>query len=88
MAFLVEELPHLRGVNLVPFMGSAVVNGRVDLREIIENVIAFIPFGVLIGIFVALRKVLKDKCNKVINMISLVCGIFLIGFIGLLIIMN
>lgn len=49
MAFSVEELPHLRSVNFVPFMGSAIVNGRVELSEIIQNVIAFIPFGVLIG---------------------------------------
>lgn len=139
MAFSVEELPHLRSVNFVPFMGSAIVNGRVELSEIIQNVIAFIPFGVLIGmlweektfvkkvlpvfltslsvevlqyilaigatditdlitnttggivgigIFLMLRKLLKDKCNTFINVISLVCGILLIGFIGLLIIMN
>ena len=38
-----------RNVNLIPFQGSAVVNGRIELSEIILNVIAFVPFGVYIS---------------------------------------
>lgn len=38
-----------RSINLIPFQGSAIVNGKIDLSEIILNVIAFIPFGIYVG---------------------------------------
>lgn len=38
-----------RNINLIPFQGSAVVNGRIELSEIILNIIAFVPFGVYIS---------------------------------------
>lgn len=38
-----------RSINLIPFAGSLVVNGRVDASEIILNVVAFIPFGVYLS---------------------------------------
>lgn len=44
--FSFGELPHLRGVNLIPFAGSVIVNGRLFYSELILNVLAFIPFGV------------------------------------------
>lgn len=40
---------NLRSVNLIPFAGSLLVNGRVDVSEIILNIVAFIPFGVYIS---------------------------------------
>ena len=40
---------NLRSVNLIPFAGSLLVNGRVDVSEIILNIVAFIPFGVYIA---------------------------------------
>lgn len=43
--FSFGELPHLRGVNLIPFAGSVIVNGRLFYSELILNVLAFIPFG-------------------------------------------
>lgn len=36
----------LRSINFIPFAGSLIVNGKVELSEIILNVIVFIPFGV------------------------------------------
>ncbi|MDT2672856.1 VanZ family protein [Enterococcus dongliensis] len=39
-----------RSVNLIPFQGSAVVDGKIVLNEIILNGIIFIPLGVLLGI--------------------------------------
>lgn len=50
LAFSFEELPHMRSVNLIPFGGSAVINGTIDLREIIQNILIFIPFGLFIRV--------------------------------------
>ena len=38
-----------RNINLIPFHGSAIKNGKTDLSEIILNVIAFVPYGVYIS---------------------------------------
>lgn len=46
MAMRVEQLPDLRGVNVIPFAQSAIANGQIDLDEILGNVIIFIPLGV------------------------------------------
>lgn len=46
MSFTLTDLPHLRGVNLIPFAQSVIVNGKMDVTEIVQNMIAFIPFGV------------------------------------------
>lgn len=139
LQFSVADLPHLRSINLVPFMGSVIVNGKVDFTEIINNIVAFIPFGILLStlweeksiikrilpifltslsfeilqfifsigasditdlimntiggiigicIFIILKKILKDKCSKVVNIISLIFAIVLILFIALLILAN
>lgn len=40
------DLGELRSLNLIPYGKSAVVNGRVDLSEIVYNIAAFIPLGV------------------------------------------
>lgn len=37
---------NFRSVNLIPFSASLEINGKVDVSEIILNIIAFIPFGV------------------------------------------
>ena len=47
--FSFEQLDHLRSINLIPFAGSVIVNGKVDFGEIIQNGLAFVPFGILIG---------------------------------------
>ncbi len=43
-------LPHMRNVNLIPFGQSVIVNGRIEFSEIIQNVLVFIPYGLLMGI--------------------------------------
>lgn len=43
-----EEFGGIRSMNLIPFGASVIVNGKIDYTEIIQNVLAFIPFGVLI----------------------------------------
>lgn len=48
LQFSVENLSHLRNINLIPFHESVIVNGKIYLKEIIQNVLVFIPFGLLI----------------------------------------
>lgn len=49
MQFDLEHLPYIRGINLIPFGESVIVNGKIYLSEIINNLIVFIPVGVYIG---------------------------------------
>ena len=37
---------HGRSINLIPFAGSVIVDGRIYIQEIVDNVLIFIPFGV------------------------------------------
>ena len=47
--FSFSALGHYRSVNLIPFTGSVVINGKVDLDEILNNFIVFIPVGLYLG---------------------------------------
>lgn len=49
MQFSFQDLPDFRGINLIPFAGSVIVNDQIDFNEIIWNVLAFIPFGIYIS---------------------------------------
>lgn len=40
---------NLRSINLIPFAGSAIVNGKLDVSEILLNIAAFIPFGMYLS---------------------------------------
>ena len=48
MSFSLDELYKNRSINLIPFMGSVIVNGRIYINEIIENILVFIPLGIYI----------------------------------------
>lgn len=48
LQFSLEGLPHIRNINLIPFGASAIVNGKIAFSEIIQNMFAFIPFGIFI----------------------------------------
>lgn len=49
-----------RSVNLVPFREPLISNGRVDVSEIVLNVVIFIPLGVYVGVL-AKRKAFITK---------------------------
>jgi glycopeptide antibiotics resistance protein len=49
MQFSFAGLDHRRAVNLIPFAGSVIVNGKIYFGEIVDNFIAFVPVGVYIG---------------------------------------
>lgn len=38
-----------RSVNLIPFGGMLVLNGRPDYNEIVLNALVFVPFGIFLG---------------------------------------
>lgn len=40
----------MRSVNLVPFGGALVVNGVANFGEALDNLLAFVPFGLLMGL--------------------------------------
>lgn len=46
MSFSMEELYRSRSINLIPFGGTAIVNGKIHLAEIINNILVFVPVGV------------------------------------------
>ena len=48
MSFSLDELYKDRSINIIPFMGSVVVNGRIYINEIIDNILVFIPIGIYI----------------------------------------
>ena len=50
IAFSAEQLPRLRSVNLIPFGESVIVNGKLAFGEIIQNMLAFVPYGVLLHV--------------------------------------
>lgn len=50
MQFSIEYLPYIRSINLIPFAESVIVNGKIYLKEILYNLIVFIPVGIYIAI--------------------------------------
>lgn len=41
----------MRNINLIPFKESVIVNGKLQVREIIYNILVFVPLGVYVQIF-------------------------------------
>lgn len=60
MSFSLEELGHIRSLNLIPLKGSVIVNGKLDAGEILQNVIAFIPLGVFIRALAGKRNLSRE----------------------------
>ncbi len=54
-----NDLGHIRNINVIPFRESMIVNGKLDLSEIIYNILVFIPLGVYIDIFKNDRSIIK-----------------------------
>lgn len=49
-AFSWGDVPHYRGINLIPYGDSLIINEKLDISELWKNVLAFIPFGIYLGI--------------------------------------
>jgi len=48
MSFSINELYKNRSINIIPFMGSVIANGRIYISEIINNIVVFIPVGIYV----------------------------------------
>lgn len=46
MTFPFDKLYHNRSINIIPFSGSVIANGRLYINEIINNIIVFVPVGI------------------------------------------
>lgn len=60
LQFSVADLPHLRNVNFIPFAESVLVNGTIEFREIIQNLLAFVPYGLFIHVLWEEKPVFKQ----------------------------
>lgn len=49
MQFSISNLDNARSINLIPFSGSVIINGHVNIGEIIWNALIFIPCGIYIS---------------------------------------
>lgn len=45
LRFSISALDHIRSVNFIPFHYSVSVSAKFHLKEVIENVLIFVPFG-------------------------------------------
>lgn len=68
--FSITELPHLRNINLIPFGGSMITNGTINLGEIIQNLLAFVPYGLFVHI-------LWEKKSLIKQLLPIICTSFL-----------
>ena len=68
LQFSIGDLSGHRSINLIPFYESMIVNNRLDVSEIIENIFVFIPFGVYISMIKEnssfLKKVIPIACTS------------------------
>ena len=46
MSFSFDELYGSRSINIIPFLGSIIVNGKLYINEIINNILVFVPVGI------------------------------------------
>ena len=67
MQFSMEYLPYIRSINLIPFAESVIVNEKIYLGEIFDNLVAFIPIGIYIAMLWKDEKLYK----KIIPILSL-----------------
>lgn len=47
--FSLPKFGFYRNINLIPFQGSAIINGQIDFDEILGNVLVFFPYGIFMG---------------------------------------
>ncbi|WP_122639480.1 MULTISPECIES: VanZ family protein [unclassified Romboutsia] len=41
-----SEIDNNRSINIIPFSGSVIVNGKIYISEIINNILVFVPVGI------------------------------------------
>lgn len=68
------RLGYMRSINLIPFNRFLIINGEIDFREIIMNVVIFMPLGIYSGIL--FRKWTIGKKIFLFFLISFICEAF------------
>lgn len=58
-AFSRSGVSHLRSINLIPYGESVIVNGKLDISELWQNVLAFVPLGIYLGMLNSKGKIWK-----------------------------
>lgn len=68
--FNLTELDRIRNINLIPFKESIVVNGRLGIKEIVYNILVFVPLGVYVSIIFYKcsfgKKILPALCMSIL----------------------
>jgi glycopeptide antibiotics resistance protein len=62
---------NMRSINLIPFNESLIINGMLYFREIIMNVVIFVPFGIYAGILFKRWNIAKKVF--LFSLISFIC---------------
>lgn len=52
MGVSIGELDHIRSINLIPFHYDNETNTAYHVREVVENVLVFVPFGIYLSMIV------------------------------------
>lgn len=66
LQFSVDNIDRVRSINLMPFKGATIVNHEIDISEIVNNVIIFVPFGIYM-------KMLKTDGTFFKNILTFLC---------------
>ncbi|MFR4977881.1 MAG: VanZ family protein [Butyricicoccus sp.] len=80
MALPGESLPHFRSVNWIPFGDSMIINDRISYEEIIQNILAFVPFGIYLSMLFPERSLIykllpASVCSLGYEILQFVCAI-------------
>ena len=62
-----DALPHLRNINLIPYGDCLMINGNLNIRELAENILIFVPFGIYGGMLARERAGGASDITDVIN---------------------
>lgn len=60
MQFAIHDIDHLRSINLIPFYYSTSVGEQFHIKEVTDNFLIFIPFGILLPMLASKMK-LRNK---------------------------
>ena len=66
LQFAFSDIDHSRSINLIPFHYSTSAGEQFHIKEVMENVLIFIPFGILLSML-ASRMKLRNKCLIIIG---------------------
>lgn len=74
-----SKLGYMRSVNLIPFSEPLIINGNLDFREIVMNVVIFIPLGMYVEVL--LKRWVIGRKIFFFFFISFICEIsqFILG---------